>query len=220
MTTIGRDGRDARERSGYDSAVASDSVRSSKQDDLPIVEVACTDQWDDWLADRHATSAGVWLKIAKQGSGITTPSYGEAVEIAVMYGWIDGQKGRLDDDYWLQRFTPRRPGSKWSEINRTRAAALIERGAMKPAGLREVERARADGRWEAAYPGQRTATVPADLAAALEADPRARAFFETLSGANRYAILFRIHEAKQPQTRARRIEKYVAMCAEQKTLHP
>jgi uncharacterized protein YdeI (YjbR/CyaY-like superfamily) len=200
--------------------VASESVRSSKQDDLPIVEVASTAEWDDWLADRQVTSAGVWLKIAKQGSGIATPSYREAVEIAIAYGWIDGQKGRLDDDYWLQRFTPRRPGSKWSEINRERAVALIERGAMKPAGLREVELARADGRWEAAYPGQRTATVPDDLAAALAADPRAQAFFETLSAANRYAILFRIHEAKQPQTRARRIEKYVGMCAEQKTLHP
>jgi uncharacterized protein YdeI (YjbR/CyaY-like superfamily) len=140
--------------------------------------------------------------------------------VALCYGWIDGQKTGLDDDYWLQRFTPRRPGSRWSKINTGKAAELIEAGRMQPAGLREVERARADGRWDAAYSGQRAMGVPPDLERALAGNDAARAFFATLSGANRYAILYRIADAKRPQTRARRIEKYVAMLAAHETIHP
>lgn len=191
-----------------------------RHDSLPIVAFASPAEWARWLSERHTTSKGLWVKIAKKDTGIETVTYDEAVELALIYGWIDGQKGGFDETYWLQRFTRRGPRSRWSQINRDKATALIERGAMKPAGLREVERARNDGRWEAAYVGQRTATVPDDLRAALEANEAARTFFETLTGANRYAILHRIQDAGKPETRARRIEKYVAMCAERRTIHP
>ncbi|HEY8021925.1 MAG TPA: YdeI/OmpD-associated family protein [Thermoanaerobaculia bacterium] len=177
-------------------------------------------EWAAWLAAHHASSKGVRLRIAKKGAATATVSYAEALEAALCYGWIDGQKGRLDDDFWLQRFTPRKPGSKWSQINRAKAVSLIEAGEMKPAGLREVERAKADGRWDAAYAGQRAATVPEDLQRALDENARARAFFTTLNSVNRYAILYRVQEAKRPETRARRIEKFVAMLARHETLHP
>jgi uncharacterized protein YdeI (YjbR/CyaY-like superfamily) len=176
--------------------------------------------WQDWLAENHETSAGIWLKIAKKGADAATVSYPEALEAALCFGWIDGQKGPLDDTHWLQRFTPRRARSKWSRINREKAETLIAAGRMRPAGLGEVEAARADGRWDAAYEGQRTAAVPPDLAAALAADPEAEAFFSTLSSANRYAVLYRVGEARRPQTRARRIEKFVAMLAAHQTIHP
>jgi uncharacterized protein YdeI (YjbR/CyaY-like superfamily) len=189
-------------------------------DELPVVAFATAAAWDAWLAGHHGDAAGLWLKLAKKGSGIPSVSYAEAVDVALCHGWIDGQKGRLDDQFWLQRFTPRKPGSKWSRINTQRAAALIESGRMRPAGLREVERAKADGRWEAAYHSQSTATVPADLAAALAESPEASAFFETLNSANRYAILYRIAGAKRPETRAKRIAGFVAMLSEHKQLHP
>lgn len=187
--------------------------------ELPVLFCASYDEWGDWLAERHGEVPGVWLKFAKRGSGVTGLTYAEAVELALCYGWADGQTRRLDDSFWLQRFTPRRRASKWSQVNRDRATDLIERGLMRPAGLREVERARADGRWEAAYAGPRTATVPDDLQAALDRDEAARAFFATLSSRNRYAILHRVHDAKKPETRARRIEKFVAMLREHRTLH-
>ena len=187
--------------------------------DLPIVPFASRDAWEAWLEENHAASDGLWLKIAKKGSGIETVSYAEAIEAALCYGWIDGQKASFDQDYWLQRFTPRRPRSKWSKVNRQKATELIEAGRMKPAGLREVERAKADGRWEAAYDVQSTATVPADLSRALEKNDRAREFFAKLDSRNRYAILYQIQDAKRPETRARRIEKYVAMLSDQKKLY-
>ena len=165
-------------------------------------------------------SPGVWLKIPKKGSGASGLLYPEALAVALCYGWIDGQKGALDDEYWLQRFSPRRPGSRWSKINTEKAAELIEAGLMHPAGMREVELARADGRWDAAYEGQRAMGVPEDLAAELARNEAASAFFATLSGANRYAILYRIGDAKRPETRARRIAKYVAMLAAHETIHP
>ena len=186
----------------------------------PTLAFASRAEWEAWLARHHASAGGVWLEIAKKGSGIVTVSYAEALDAALCYGWIDGRKDRLDGDRWLQRFTPRKPRSRWSRINRDKAEALIARGEMRPAGLAEVERAKADGRWDAAYEGQRSATVPDDLRRALDADDAARAFFATLDGANRYAILYRIHEAKRPETRARRIEKYVAMLAAGETIHP
>ena len=189
-------------------------------DDLPTLAFESPQSWADWLAEHHETSSGLWLKIAKGGSGTSTVSYPEALECALCFGWIDGQKGRLDDEYWLQRFTPRKPRSRWSKINREKAERLIAEGRMGPAGLREVEAARADGRWEAAYEGQATATVPPDLAAELDRNPAAREFFATLTGANRYAILYRIQDAKRPETRARRIATFVAMLAKHKTLHP
>jgi uncharacterized protein YdeI (YjbR/CyaY-like superfamily) len=190
------------------------------QADLPVLGVPDKPAWESWLAEHHASSPGVWLKIAKKGSGTPGLSYPEALEIALCFGWIDGQKGRLDDEHWLQRFTPRKPGSRWSKINTEKAAELIEAGRMRPPGIREVELARGDGRWDAAYAGQRDMAMPDDLERALAADDAARAFFATLSGANRYAILYRIGDAKRPETRARRIAKYVAMLAAGETIHP
>ncbi len=176
--------------------------------------------WRDWLASEGERAPGAWLKFAKKGASQRTVSYAEALEVALCFGWIDGQKGGLDGDYWRQRFSPRKPGSKWSKINTEKAEALIEAGRMQPAGLREVERAKADGRWEQAYPGQRSATVPDDLRDALAANPAASEFFETISSVNRYAILYRIGVVKRPETRARKIGQYVQMLAEHKTLHP
>jgi uncharacterized protein YdeI (YjbR/CyaY-like superfamily) len=188
--------------------------------DLPIVPFASKEAWEAWLEEEHATSKGVWLKIAKKGSGIDTVTQPEALEVALCYGWIDSQAKTFDGDYWLQRFTPRRPRSKWSRVNREKVEKLIEAGRMKPAGLREVERARSDGRWEAAYEAQSRATVPDDLRRELEKNKVAREFFDTLDSRNRYAILHRIQDAKKPQTRARRIQKYVAMLNEEKKIYP
>jgi uncharacterized protein YdeI (YjbR/CyaY-like superfamily) len=192
----------------------------AEQRELPTIAFASRTAWQAWLAKHHDTSSGVWLKIAKKDRRISTVSYPDALDVALSYGWIDGQKNKLDDDYWLQRFGPRKSRSRWSKINRAKALALIETGKMKAAGFREVERAKADGRWDAAYDGQRTATVPSDLQDALDGDAKARKFFATLDSANRYAILYRIHDAKRPETRARRIEQYVAMLSERKKLHP
>jgi uncharacterized protein YdeI (YjbR/CyaY-like superfamily) len=189
-------------------------------DPLPVMTFESTDAWDAWLADHHDGSPGLWLKIAKKGAAGRTISYSDALDVALCHGWIDGQKGRHDDEYWLQRFTPRKPGSNWSKINTERAAALIESGRMRPAGLHEVERAQVDGRWEQAYESQSRVTVPEDLARALAANERARAFFATLDSANRYAILYRIGTAKKPETRAKRIDTFVAMLSEHKKIHP
>jgi uncharacterized protein YdeI (YjbR/CyaY-like superfamily) len=176
--------------------------------------------WQDWLESEHARSDGVWLKLAKQQAPEPTISYAEALDVALCFGWVDAQKRGLDNEYWLQRFTPRRPRSKWSKINTEKAGALIAAGRMRPAGLREVEAAKADGRWDAAYAGQRTITVPDDLAQALAANPAAADFFTTISSANRYAILYRIGTVKRPETRARKIAQFVEMLAEHKTIHP
>src|SRR5512139_1249892 len=154
------------------------SAGASDRQELPAASFASAEAWERWLMENHATSQGVWLKIAKKAAASVT--YAEALEVALCYGWIDGQKAGLDEEHWLQRFTPRRPGSKWSKINRDKAEALIAQGRMQPAGLREVERARADGRWENAYAGQRSITVPDDLVEALAQNERARAFFATL----------------------------------------
>jgi uncharacterized protein YdeI (YjbR/CyaY-like superfamily) len=188
--------------------------------DLPVLTAASREAWEAWLAEEHGRSLGVWLRIARKGARAETVSYPEALEVALAYGWIDGQKARLDDEHWLQRFTPRKAGSTWSKRNRAMAAELVERGEMKPSGLRAVEAAKADGRWDAAYDGQRDATVPADLARALAGNERARAFFETLDSTNRYAILYRVQDARKPETRARRIERYVEMLARHETIHP
>jgi uncharacterized protein YdeI (YjbR/CyaY-like superfamily) len=190
------------------------------RDDLPVMGFDSAAALDDWLSGHHADARGIWLKIAKKGSGMPSVSYAEALEVALCYGWIDGQKDRLDDKHWLQRLTPRKPGGRWSKINREKAEELMASGRIKPAGLRAVEEARADGRWEAAYAGQRTMEVPPDLAAALDASDPARAFFATLNSVNRYAILYRIGDAKRPETRAKRIAKYVAMLEEHQTIHP
>jgi uncharacterized protein YdeI (YjbR/CyaY-like superfamily) len=190
------------------------------REDLPVLGFEDAAAFQVWLEGEHATSPGIWLKIPRKGSATQGVSYADALAVALCYGWIDGQKARLDDDYWRQRFTPRQPGSRWSKINTEKATELIEAGRMRPAGLREVERARADGRWDAAYAGQRTMSVPPDLEQALAGNDAAREFFAALSGANRYSILYRIADAKRPATRARRIEKYVAMLAAHETIHP
>ncbi len=185
-----------------------------------VLSFASARQWAAWLAAHHAdTPDGLWLKIAKKESGIPTVTYAEALEEALCYGWIDGQKSGVDEAWWLQRFTPRRPGSRWSKVNTQKALALVAQGRMQPPGLREVEAAQADGRWERAYESQAAAQVPPDLQAALDANPKAAAFFATLTGANRYSVLYRIHEAKRPQTRADRIAKFVAMLERGETLH-
>jgi uncharacterized protein YdeI (YjbR/CyaY-like superfamily) len=192
----------------------------SSDRELPTIAFASRDAWGAWLADQHQASPGLWLKIAKKGSGIDSVSYADALEVALCHGWIDGQKAAFDDSYWLQRFTPRKPRSRWSKLNCEAALRLVEAGEMRPAGLAEVERAQADGRWEAAYESQSAATVPDDLERALDANESARDFFATLNSVNRYAILYRIHDAKRPETRARRIEKYIAMLARREKLHP
>lgn len=184
----------------------------------PTLTFSNVAEWDAWLAKHHARSGAVLLRIPKQkGSGLT---YSRALDAALAWGWIDSQKRALDASAWLQRFSPRTPKSPWSKINRARAEALMASGAMKSAGLKEVERARADGRWERAYDGSRTAEVPPELAAALAANPRARTSFDALDRANRYAILWRVQDAKKEETRTRRIEQFVALCAAGKTLHP
>jgi uncharacterized protein YdeI (YjbR/CyaY-like superfamily) len=188
--------------------------------ELSVMSFAPREAWESWLAERHGSSAGVWLRLAKKGTGKPSVSYREALDIALCYGWIDGQRKGLDETHWLQRFTPRRPRSRWSRINRDRALELIEQGVMTSAGLEQVERARADGRWEAAYEPQSTATIPDDLRRELQENAGAREFFSTLDSTNRYAILHRIQEAKKPETRARRIQKYVAMLSERKKIHP
>jgi uncharacterized protein YdeI (YjbR/CyaY-like superfamily) len=186
----------------------------------PTLLFASAEDWESWLETQPADSPGLWLKIAKKGCGTPSIDYATALESALCFGWIDGQKRPLDESFWLQRFTPRKPRSRWSKINRDRATALIESGRMRPAGLSEVERARQDGRWDAAYESQSVAAVPEDLQAALDADPRAAEFFATLDSANRYAVLYRVHEAKRASTRAARIEKFVAMLHAHETVHP
>ena len=186
----------------------------------PVIAFATPRAWEKWLAAHHTSSRGVWMKLAKKGSGLVSITYAEAVESALVWGWIDGQKKGHDDASWLQRFTPRGKKSIWSRINRDKAMALIEAGKMKPAGLAEVDRAKVDGRWDAAYDSQGRATVPDDLAQALAANPRAGAFFAKLDSANRYAVLFRIHHAKKASTRAARIERFVAMLARHERIHP
>ncbi len=187
---------------------------------MPVLAFSSAAGWQDWLASEHASSAGVWLKIAKKTASAPTVSYAEALDVALCFGWIDGQKQALDADYWLQRFTPRTAASRWSKINTSKAEALIAAGRMRAPGLRQIEQAKSDGRWDLAYTGQRTSEVPADLRAALDASPAAAAFFGRISSVNRYAILYRIGSVKRPETRARKIAQYVQMLAEHKTLHP
>ena len=188
--------------------------------DRPVASFPSAASFEAWLSAHHDDTDGVWLKIAKKASGIDSVSHTEALDVALCYGWIDGQRNSHDSAYFLQRFTPRRARSRWSKINRDRVARLIDEGRMQPAGLAEVERAKADGRWDAAYEGQRVATVPDDLQQALEAQPAALGFFETLDSRNRYAILYRVQDAKRQETRARRIAQFVAMLAEGGKIYP
>jgi uncharacterized protein YdeI (YjbR/CyaY-like superfamily) len=188
--------------------------------DLPKLDFATLEAWEAWLAAQPEAAAGLWLKIAKQGSGKPSVTKREAIDGALCHGWIDGQLDRFDDDWFLIRFTPRKPRSKWSAVNRDRAEVLIAEGRMRPRGQAEIERAQADGRWAEAYPSQSRAEVPEDLKAALDAEPAAKALFETLDGTNRYAVLYRVHGTKSPATRAKKIAGFVSMLARGETLYP
>lgn len=186
----------------------------------PSVFFSSAAEWERWLEKHHGESEGVWIEIAKKGTGIESVRYPEVLESALCFGWIDARREALDDRCFLQRFTPRRKASNWSKINRQTAERLIADGRMRPAGLTEVERAKADGRWERAYESQRTITVPADLQRELDARPEAKAFFATLSSQNRYSILYRLQDAKRAETRARRLAQFVAMLEAGQTIHP
>ena len=181
------------------------------KDGRPIFSFASAKAWEAWLEQEHATSDGVWIKFAKKGSGVASVAYPEAVEVGLCYGWIDSQLLSLDDRFYLQKFTPRRARSKWSRVNRDKVAALMKQGRMKPAGLAQVEAAKKDGRWAAAYASPANVEVPDDLRTALDASPKAAEFFATLNKSNRYAILYQLQDAKKPETRTRRLEKFMSM---------
>jgi len=188
--------------------------------ELPIELFEDQDAWAAWLESNHADSPGLWLRHAKKASHLASVSYAEALDVALCYGWIDGQKKSYDESSWLQKWTPRGAKSIWSKINREKALKLIEQARIQPAGLAEVERAKQDGRWEAAYDSHSTATVPDDLQAALDSNAEAGAFFATLNGTNRYAILFRIQTAKKAETRAKRIREFIGMLERHEKMHP
>jgi uncharacterized protein YdeI (YjbR/CyaY-like superfamily) len=193
---------------------------SAAAKELPIIAFETSRAWLHWLSKHHASSRGLWVKLAKKQAGLRSIDRTQAVEGALIWGWIDGQGRSLDEQYYLIKFTPRGRRSIWSKINRVKVQALIERGEMKPPGLAEVERAQQDGRWEAAYDPPRSATVPDDLAAALAASSTAKAAFAQLSSANRYAILWRLQTAKRAETRARRLALCVAMLERGEVFHP
>ena len=187
--------------------------------DVPIRAFKDAAAWDAWLAKNQNTADGIWVRIAKKASGTKSITYPEAVEIALCHGWIDGLKRPESDSAWLQRFTPRRQKSFWSQINREKAMALIASGQMKPAGLAEIERAKSDGRWDSAYASPKSATMSADFEKELDRHPKAKAFFKTLSKTNSYAILWRIQTAVKPETRAKRIKTYIEMLEKGATFH-
>lgn len=177
-------------------------------------------EWENWLEQNGSSSTEAWLRLAKKGTEQRTITYEQALESALCHGWIDGQKKAESEQYWLQRFTPRSAKSIWSKLNTDRAEALIAAGRMRPPGMSEIEKAKKDGRWAAAYTSASNSTVPDDLQAALDANPRARKFFATLNSRNRYAILYRVQNAKKPETRARKIEEFVDMLNRGETFHP
>ena len=181
------------------------------EDGRPILAFTAQAEWEAWLDEEHAGSDGVWIKFAKKASGVPSVAYAEAVEVALCYGWIDSLTKSLDERFYLQKFTPRRARSKWSRVNRDKVEELAKQGRMKPAGLEQVELAKADGRWEAAYAPPTSVEVPEDLQKALDAVPKAAEFFATLNKSNRFAIVYQVADAKKPETRVRRIEKFVAM---------
>jgi uncharacterized protein YdeI (YjbR/CyaY-like superfamily) len=191
-----------------------------KADNLPILSFTSQQDWEKWLEEHHADATGLWLKIAKKGTGISSVSYAEALESALCYGWIDGQKASFDEQCWLQRFTPRGPKSMWSKINCEKAMTLLTSGRMQPAGIRQIERAKADGRWDAAYDSQRKMTIPDDFQRELDNNQGAKAFFDTLNSVNRYAILYRIQTAKKPETRSAYIRKFITMLSEHQKIYP
>ena len=190
-----------------------------KSTELPTQPFESKKKWAAWLAKDHAISPGVWLKLAKKGSGILSITYEEALDVALCYGWIDGQKKGFDDKYWLQKFTPRGAKSIWSKINTEKAERLIASGDMKPAGLKTIEAAKQDGRWDAAYASQKNISMPEDFQAALNKNKKAKAFFDTLKSSERYSFLFRIQTAKKAETRAKRIQQFVEMLERNDKFH-
>jgi uncharacterized protein YdeI (YjbR/CyaY-like superfamily) len=188
-------------------------------DTIPSMSFETQHDWEAWLKENHAVTKGIWLKIAKKEARISSISYAEALDSALCYGWIDGQKAAFDDKYWLQKFTPRTAKSIWSKVNCGKAEALIAEGRMQPEGLRQVELARSDGRWERAYESQSKITIPDDFQSELDKNPQAKDFFNTLDSANRYAFLFRIHAAKKPETRVAKIRKFIEMLNQQQKIH-
>jgi uncharacterized protein YdeI (YjbR/CyaY-like superfamily) len=188
-------------------------------DDLPVLAFATQAELEQWLEQEHATAPGVYVRLAKKGAGVASVSYAELVESCLCFGWIDGISRRLDDRFYVQRITPRRARSVWSQKNVEAVEALTAAGRMRPAGLAAVEAARADGGWERAYAGSATITVPDDLAAALAAEPAAQREFEALDGANRYAVLWRVHTAPSDKARTNRIAALVQMLAEGRRIH-
>src|SRR5579864_568104 len=189
-------------------------------DNLPIIAFETQQDWEAWLEEHHTHTKAIWLKLAKKDTDIASVSYAQAVEGALCYGWIDGQKASCDEQYWLQKFTPRSPKSMWSKVNCDKATALIAAGRMQPAGLRQVELARAGGRWDLAYDSQSKITIPDDFQRELDNNQQAKEFFNTLNSVNRYAILRRIQISKKPETRAARIEKFIAMLSNHQKLYP
>ena len=186
-------------------------AKETGKDGKPILQLASPQEWEAWLDAEHASSDGVWLKFAKKGSGVTTVVYSEALDIALCYGWIDSQVMTLDERFYLQKFTPRRSRSKWSKINVEKIEALTKAGRMRPAGLEQVELAKADGRWNAAYSSPANMTEPPDLKKALKGNAKAAEFYATLNKSNRFAIIYQLEDAKKPETRERRLAKFIGM---------
>lgn len=191
----------------------------SPRAELPILEFSSEHDWEQWLEDHHCRTSGVWLRFAKRGAAPATITHAQALDVAVCFGWIDGQSRSLGATHYLQRFTPRGPRSRWSQINRQKAESLIATGRMREAGLAQVRAAQADGRWDAAYQPSSRATVPDDFQRALDADPTARQFFDTLTGMRRYAFLYRLHHVKTPGARSRRIANYIELLRQGRTLN-
>ena len=192
----------------------------SASEDQKSIRFASAAEWERWLGENHRDCDGVWIKMAKRASGVDGVRYPEVLESALCYGWIDARREALDERFFLQRFTPRRTRSRWSRINRETAERLISEGRMRPSGLAQVERAKADGRWEAAYESQARSRIPEDLERELDARPAAKASFERLNSQNRYAILYRLADAKRAETRERRLAKFVEMLEAGKTIYP
>ncbi len=186
----------------------------------PLLLFEAASDWETWLKENHGNSAGVRLQIAKKGSGHTSVTYAEALDVALCYGWIDGQKLPMDDKFFLQKFTPRRAKSVWSKVNTEKVEQLIKQGRMQPAGMKQIEMARADGRWDAAYASQKNMEIPEDFQAELNKNPEAKAFFDTLNKTNRFAIYFRITTAKKSETRRARIEKFIEMLTRHEKIYP
>ena len=207
----------------YHEATRSETFVTSSQNtsnDLPVLLFASQHEWEVWLHEHHAASRGVWLRHAKKASGLQSVSYAEALDVALCYGWIDGQKKSYDESSWLQKWTPRGAKSIWSKVNREKVQQLTDSGRMQPAGMAAVEAAKQDGHWDAAYDSPSQATVPDDFQAALDRNPQANAFFATLNKQNKYAILWRIQTAKKAETRAKRIQQFVDMLERHEKLYP